>query len=79
MSKNSAFSSFADAAQQELTNTEYFGANGVLTVQELIDILQTIVSKNPSAKDAPAAFAEGGSIIPAYSVAIHNGEILICE
>ena len=79
MSKNNEFSSFANAAEQELTNTEYFGANGNLTIQELIDILQTIVSKNPSAKDEPVAFAEGGSIIHAYSVAIHNGEILICE
>ena len=47
-----------------LPKTTYTAENGQLTVGELMKILETIVSKNPEAKDAPVSHVEFGGVTP---------------
>ncbi len=80
MSKNSAFSSFADATDQEVVvPTQYSTNNDALTVQELLIILQNIIAKDPSAKNTPIAVAELYSLRPAIVVSIENGKVVIAD
>ncbi len=76
MSKNSSrFGSYAEtiSTPQSIYTTKY----DQLTVDELIRILQTIVRKDPSAKDAPVWHIEFGSLTPSRFVETHEEGVII--
>ena len=79
MSKNSsAFGSFTDAAVTNSTpHSIYTTKHDQLTVDELIRILQTIVRKDPSSKDAPVWHVEFGSLTPSRFVETHEEGVVI--
>jgi hypothetical protein len=78
MSKSSQFSSFADAAEMSSkSETTFSTKNDQLTVEELIKILQTIVRRDPSMKDARVCHVEFGSMTPSTEVQTQAENVII--
>lgn len=78
-SKSSPFASFSDVSEPTKTKSskQYYSMSGQLTVAELMSILNTIIHKDPTTKDAPVFHIELGALTPSNVVEVTNDGVVI--